>query len=176
MAEAEWLDSVAADERDTAAQLQQLSTAHSILHDLKLEEVQGNIDHLVIAPNGVWVVDAKRYLNGKLERRDVGGFFRTDLRLFVGGRDKTTLVQGVQKQMDIVETFLRGTDFPEVPVHGALCFVNIQKGWFTKPFRITGVSVTWRKHLVDPMLAPAVLDADGRTALTRLLATHFKDK
>ena len=61
MAEAEWLDSVAADERDTAAQLQQLSTAHSILHDLKIEGVQGNIDHLVIGPGGAFVVVTRRF-------------------------------------------------------------------------------------------------------------------
>jgi len=124
----------------------------------------------------VWVVDSKRYLNGKLERRDVGRFFKTDLRLFIGNRDKTALVEGVRKQVDIVIAALATTEFAGVPVHGALCFVEIQKGWFAKPFTITGIHVTWRKHLVGPMLSPRILDGPTRDALTLRLATHFRLK
>lgn len=147
-----------------------------VLHDRAIPRSRANIDHLAITPSGVWVIDAKRYLNGKLERRDVGGFFKTDHRLYIGGRDKTTLVDGVRKQMDIVAAALEGTDFAEVPVRGALCFVDVQLGWFAKPFTIKGVNVTWRKHLVEPMLTPVAVEEAARHALTRWLADHFKQK
>lgn len=147
-----------------------------VLHDRAIPRSRANIDHLAITPSGVWVIDAKRYLNGELERRDVGGFFQTDHRLYIGGRDKTTLVDGVRKQMDIVATALEGTDFAEVPVRGALCFVDVQLGWFAKPFTIKGVNVTWRKHLVEPMLASVTVDEANRHALTHFLAGHFKQK
>jgi hypothetical protein len=42
------------------------------LHDRVIAGTRGtNIDHLFIAPTGVWVVDAKAYA-GKVEKRDAG--------------------------------------------------------------------------------------------------------
>lgn len=153
-----------------------------VLHDRRIPGSRANIDHLVIAPTGVWIVDAKRYLNAKIERRDVGGWFKTDLRLYVGGRDRTKLIAGVHKQTALVAQALERAGFPDVAVHGALCFVDVETGWFAKPFQIDGVTVTWRKHLMTPMLGteetPAAdgsgcLDAMRRSVVTRLLADHF---
>lgn len=145
-----------------------------VLHDRRLPRSKANIDHLVIAPAGIWVIDAKRYLSGKLERRDVGGWFTTDLRLYVGDRDKTSLVDGVQKQIDKVRGSLADTRFEAVPVHGALCFVEVRHGWFAKPFELRGIAVTWRKHLLAPMLAPVIVDEADRDVLTRHLASWFR--
>ena len=145
-----------------------------VLHDRAVPRSTANIDHLVIAPSGIWIVDAKRYLSGKLERRDVGGWRKTDWRLFVGSRDQTKLVTGVEKQVDLVRSALAGTDFADVPVHGALCFVEIELGWFPKPFKVRDVHVTWRKHLVEPMLQPEVLDGPTCLWLTHHLAQTFK--
>jgi hypothetical protein len=39
-----------------------------VLHDRRIPGRRSNIDHLVIARSGVWVVDTKRY-RGKVERR-----------------------------------------------------------------------------------------------------------
>jgi hypothetical protein len=50
------------------------------LHDRCVPGTRGNIDHLVIAPAGLFVVDAKHY-EGRLRIRDKGGLFRTDNRL-----------------------------------------------------------------------------------------------
>ena len=68
-----------------------------LLHDCKVPKTRGNIDHIAVGPNGIWVIDAKHY-KGAVARRDVGGFFREDLRLYVGGRDQTKLVTGVLGQ------------------------------------------------------------------------------
>lgn len=45
----------------------------TVLHDRKVPKTRGNIDHLVVAPTGIWIVDAKNY-SGKVECRDVGGW------------------------------------------------------------------------------------------------------
>jgi hypothetical protein len=71
-----------------------LGEAAVVLHDRKVPNTRGNIDHLVIAPSGIWIVDAKNY-NGKVEVRDCGGWFSTDLRLHVNNRDQTKLVDGL---------------------------------------------------------------------------------
>ncbi|CAN5664422.1 hypothetical protein BH10ACT1_BH10ACT1_17240 [soil metagenome] len=145
-----------------------------VLHDRLMPRSKANIDHLVIAPSGVWVVDAKRYLNGRLEKRDKGTWRSPDLRLYVGSRDQTKLLDGVQKQIDAVTASLVGTPFEAVPVRGALCFVEVQLGWFAKPFELRGIAVTWRKHLLAPMVAPVVIDEQERLALTHHLAERFR--
>ncbi|WP_426571351.1 nuclease-related domain-containing protein [Aquihabitans sp. McL0605] len=152
-----------------------------VLHDRRMPGSRANIDHLVAAPTGIWVIDAKRYLGGKLERRDVGGWFNTDVRIYVGGRDQTKLIAGVSKQIDAVARALSGAAFESVPVRGVLCFVDVQTGWSAKPFAIDGVTVTWRKHLLAPMLdvrndaggSPGPLDEAQRAALARHLAVAF---
>lgn len=145
-----------------------------VLHDRRLPRSRANVDHLAVAPSGVWVVDAKRYVGQRVEGRDVGGWFRTDLRLFVGGRDRTALVDGVEGQVAAVRATLDAAGHAEVPVHGALCFVEADLRWFAKPFRLRDVLVTWRKELVAPMLAPPVVDPPTREALLRLLAARLR--
>jgi hypothetical protein len=45
------------------------------------------------AASGVWLIDAKNY-TGLVQRRDEGGFFKTTYHLYVGGRDRTKIVDG----------------------------------------------------------------------------------
>jgi hypothetical protein len=75
------------------------------LHDRRIPGSKANIDHIAVSPAGVFVVYPKNY-RGKVEQRDVGGLFRTDLRLYVGGRDKTKLVKGMNRQVAAVRTAL----------------------------------------------------------------------
>ena len=60
---------------------------------------------MAIAESGIFVIDAKNY-NGRVEARDVGNWRTIDRRLFVGGRDKSKLVNGVAKQVRAVRTTL----------------------------------------------------------------------
>jgi hypothetical protein len=53
----------------------------------------------------VWVIDAKRY-QGQVARKDVGGWFSTEMRLYVGRRNCTKLVEAMAKQVDAVRTVL----------------------------------------------------------------------
>ena len=73
-----------------------------VLHDrLVPGRRAANIDHVVVGPSGVFVVDAKKY-KGRIEVRDVGGLFRSDRRLYVNGRDRTKLVDAVLAQVAVV--------------------------------------------------------------------------
>jgi hypothetical protein len=59
----------AAGERATAELLTALSARRwVVLHDLALPGTRANVDHLVIGPTGLWVVDSKAY-RGRLEAR-----------------------------------------------------------------------------------------------------------
>ena len=72
-----------------------------VLNDRRVPGTRGNIDHIVIAPAGVFVVNAKDW-SGTIQIRDVGGLFRTDKRLFVGRREATRLADGLGWQVDAV--------------------------------------------------------------------------
>ena len=94
-----------------------------VLHDRKMPGTSANIDHIVIGPNGVWVIDAKRY-DGDVELRDVGGWRRTDLRLYVNNRDQTKLTAGLDKQHDAVRAVLDDMLQVTMPIKRCLCFVK----------------------------------------------------
>jgi len=125
-----------------------------VLHDRRIPGTRENIDHLVIVHSGVWVVDAKHYA-GRVERRDVGGWFRSDVRLFVGRRDRSKAVSGVGRQLGVVERALADAS---VPLHGVLCFVGADWRWFAKPFQIDGIWVTWPTRLGTMMAVRGPLD------------------
>lgn len=133
-----------------------------LLHDRKVPGTRGNIDHLAVAASGIWVIDAKHY-KGRVEQRDVGRWFKADLRLNVGGRDRTKAVDGLGWQVDAVHKALTGLELPtvaEVPIHAALCFIEAEWKFFPKPFFQSGVWVTWAKKLIEMIGAPGPLSPD----------------
>jgi len=95
------------------------------------------------------VVDTKHY-KGRVEQRDVGGWFTTDLRLYVGGRDRTKLVTGMKPQVEAVQRALAARDeWREVPVTAALLFMS-DDNWSLlnfKPLRFGAVYALWGKAL-----------------------------
>jgi hypothetical protein len=95
-----------------------------VLHDRRVPGTRGNIDHIVIGPSGVFVVDAKLYA-GTIRVRDVGGLFRRDERLFVGRRDCSQLAENMKWQVEAVERALERAEVePLPPVTPVLCFVR----------------------------------------------------
>lgn len=106
-------------ERRLASALTQLLGDRAVfLHDRKVG--RANIDHLIVASSGVWVVDAKNY-NGRVEYRNKAGWLSpADWRIYVGGRDQTKLAKGLEWQVTAVRKALGRAD---VAIHPALCFV-----------------------------------------------------
>ena len=138
-------------ERVLAEQLRtELRDRAVVLDDRKVPGTNSHIDHIVIAPSGVWVIDANE-CDGRVERRDLGGWRAVDERLYVAGKDRTNLVDGIDRQVIAVENVLKGEQL-DVPVHAALCFVNSEWGWFAKPFSLSGVWVTWAQKLTELVL------------------------
>lgn len=143
-----------------------------VLHDRRLPGSKANIDHLVVAPTGVWVIDAKRYA-GRVQRVDKGGWCARDVRLVVAGRDRTKLIAGVLRQVGHVEDALAPLPGAPVPVHGALCFLDAEFGLFAKPFTVQRVVVAWGRALRKRLVAPGPMPPDRRAAVHRHLARSF---
>lgn len=128
-----------------------------VLHDRRLPGTRANIDHLVVAPTGVFVVDAKRYRNARPALRVEGGLLRRRAEfLTVGGRDRTALVTGIQKQVALVREAM--ADFPEVPVRGVLCFVDADWPLIGAVFTVNNVTVMSPKKLKALLTQPGPLD------------------
>ncbi|MBG7606206.1 MAG: NERD domain-containing protein [Actinobacteria bacterium] len=139
-----------------------------VLHDRAVPGTKWNIDHLVIAPCGIWVVDAKNY-KGRISRRDDGELGHEDPRVYVDGKDRTKLVSAMSWQTDTVQPILESIGFGDVPIHQALCFTDSEWSFFAKPFQIDDVWIIWAKRLVELAREPGPLDdQDIRTIATQL--------
>ena len=104
---------------------------------------RANIDHLFVAPSGVWVVDAKAY-SGKLEKRDAGPFWREDLQVYVDGRNRSKLVNGMALQLKAVRAALEADPaYAQIALHPALCFVESEWSLFARPFEVRGVTILY---------------------------------
>lgn len=125
-----------------------------LLHDRRVPNGLGNIDHLAIGPAGVFVVHAKNY-RGRPRYETVGSGDGESRRLFVGRDDASELLAGVQRQVRIVATVLAD---PVVAVRGVLCFVGAD--WeLGNGFVVDGVGVTAPDRLADLVTLPGPLDA-----------------
>ena len=124
-----------------------------MLHDRRIPGSRANIDHLVVAASGIWIIDAKSY-KGKVEQRDVGKWLQKDNRLYVNGRDQSKLVGGLARQINAV---LEAIEDADIKVSAALCFVDSEWGVFSKPFHQGGVLVTCPKRLSEAIAEPGPL-------------------
>lgn len=144
----------------------------TMLHDRKVPKTKGNLDHLVVAPTGVWIIDAKNY-SGKVERRDVGNGRTIDQRLYVGGRNQTKLVASMGWQADAVQFALDSIGLGAVPIHRCICFTDAEWGFFSKPFTIEDVWIGWPKALAETIQGQPALDDAAVTTLSHHLSTWF---
>lgn len=164
----------AAGEEALAAHLAKRCPDAIVLHDRRIPRSRANIDHLAVAPSGVYVIDAKRY-KGRIEVRK--GFFG-EPRLFVAGRDKTKLVEGLARQREVVRAALAET-VPTMPAHACFCFLNPanQAGGSGLPtFRtleIDDFPLYSPRRLSKRLNAPGALSAESRREVAEQLAMTF---
>lgn len=145
-----------------------------VLHDRRVPRSKANIDHIVVCPSGVFVIDAKRY-QGRPELRVEGGILRPRSQtLLVGRRNCTKLVDGVLKQIELVTGALGASRaLPEVAVRGVLCFVEADWPLIGGSFRTRGVEVLWPKKLAKQLQLPGDLTEPEIEQVHRSLAAAF---
>ena len=122
---------------------------------------------MAVTAAGIWVIDAKRY-KGRPELRVEGGLLRPRVeKVVVGRRDCTKLVDGLLKQVDLVRDVVG-----EVPVVGALCFVDADWPLIGGAFMTRGIHALWPRRL-----AKLLVEAEGTVDVAMVrdsLAAHFK--
>jgi hypothetical protein len=138
-----------------------------LLNDRRIPGSRANIDHLAVAPSGVWVIDTKSY-KGKvrIERRMMGAS-----KLRINGRDRTKLVDGLDRQVALVRASVDELDVG-VPVHGAICFVGADLPLFGT-LQIRDYSLLRPRKLAKRLNASGPLQREQVSFLARELAQRF---
>jgi hypothetical protein len=122
-----------------------------ILHDRKIPGSRANIDHIVIGPPGIFVVETKS-LGGSLQIRGND--------VFVAGRRKTRMIDEVKREALAVQTAL--TD--ELAAGGwtitpVICVHRADLPWFRSEVAgiriVSGKDLVTRLRMPDQLLSPA---------------------
>jgi hypothetical protein len=149
-------------ERRTARLLAALERhGWAVLHDLALPDGRANLDHLVIGPGGVFVIDSKQY-RGRLQLDSSG-------QLWHGRYPLTPTLRAVSFEADEAALVLPDPDIVVVPivaVHGA------QVPW--GKVVVDGVPVVSAKRLPRMLRQlPAVLGPERVAALANQARIRF---
>jgi hypothetical protein len=148
----------------------------SILNDRRVPGSRANIDHIIVAPAGVFVVDAKNY-RGLIRIRDRGGLFRSDHRLYVGRQDCSKLADGLTWQLEAVVSALQSAGVDPLPsVTPVLCFVAGEWPLLFPPSEYKGVRLEGTKSLRQLLVASDALDQASIHNLTTVLAAALPHK
>jgi nuclease-like protein len=148
----------AAGERHTARLLDRLGRdGYVVFHDLAMPDSPANLDHLVVGPSGVFVIDSKNR-SGRVHQSSDGLIWHNHYRL-----DRTLTT--IRWQAETLGRLLGVTVAPLVCVHGA----HIQHGGL----RTLGVAVVPATRLRsalghDPVLSDTDIERYAATARMRL--------
>ena len=136
-----------------------------VLHDRAVRGRRTNLDHIVVVPSGVWVVDSKHY-RGALERRTPSGASSR------GPASSWLVATGPRwrRRRAASRRWWPRHWAPAPLVRAALCFTGVERALFTRPFIVQGVLVTWPKALARTLGAPGRLGLAERRALADRLA------
>jgi hypothetical protein len=139
-----------------------------ILHNRRMPGGRGDIDHLAIASTGVFVVDAKA-IKGKVRvQRPLFG----KPKLRVSGRDRTKLIDGLDRQVHAVRSALAASGHADVWVQGVLCFTTADLPFFGSP-KMRGYLLLRRRALAKKISKQGSLQPPMIDALARTLAAAF---
>jgi nuclease-like protein len=148
----------------------------AVLHDRRVPGTRGNLDHIVVAPAGVFVVDAKHYA-GLIRIRDRGSIFNRDERLYVGSRDCSRLAENMAWQVDAVRDVVNSIpDGGSIPVQAVLCFVDGEWPLIGPPDSYKGVRLHGPRSIKRLLAEPGPLDAVRIRTINRTLSIAFPGK
>lgn len=93
------------------------------LHNRRVPGRRGRIEHIAVGAAGIYVIDVLHFKNASIEVRPAGDDAGTD-DLVVGGRVMTAAVRAVAQRVEVLRLILVAAGLENVPVTGALCFVD----------------------------------------------------
>jgi hypothetical protein len=147
-----------------------------LLHDRRVPGKSWNIDHVVIAAAGLFVVDAKNY-RGQVRVRRKGSFFNPVDRLYVGGRDCTKAAEGMMWQIEVLDAALKAAGVAPLPlITPVLCFIGADWPLFGAASTFDGVRLESERSIKKLVGASGPIGEDQLNRLHRILATALPPK
>lgn len=133
-----------------------LTDGEVILTDRRVPGGDANIDHVVVASSGVWIIDSKMW-EGKIVYK-AKSMTSAKMKLTIGGEDRTAKIQTIYNLVIPVAGVIEDRS---IPIHPALVFVEADWGSRAairflggKPYRHEGVWLTapivLRKLIQEP--------------------------
>jgi hypothetical protein len=136
-----------------------------VLHDRRMPRGRGNIDHVAVAPTGVFVIDAKA-IKGKVGVQ-TKLFGKAKLR--VRGRDRTNLIDGLDRQVAAIRGALEAGGY-QVPVQGVLCFTDADLP-LVGGKEMRGHLLLGRKGLKKRLQKKGLISSEAISAMAHVIAT-----
>ncbi|HQR28190.1 MAG TPA: nuclease-related domain-containing protein [Nocardioides sp.] len=131
----------------------------------------GDIDHIAVAPSGVWVIDAKHYEGARVDVEVSGGLLRPRReKLVIRGRDKTSLVASLRAQQEAVGVVLE--EFDDVRVRSMFCFVGATLPWLRVP-TIEGFPCRELVDTIKQLKVEGTITSDRRLEIWEVLGRAF---
>jgi hypothetical protein len=156
-------------EQELASRLRKKCPNVLFLHNrrLGLGERLGDIDHIAVAPSGVFIIDTKNYHNAKV-RVTRSGLLRGAEKLIIRGRNRTKLVDSLKKQQAGVEQALESSHVP-TRVRAMFCFLDSDLPWGENQ-SIQGLLIRGGRRTAKILNTPGDLTADRRRDIWKHLA------
>jgi hypothetical protein len=114
-----------------------------VLHDLRVPGSGACIDHVVVAPSGVWVIDST---------------WRSGFHLDPDASGEIASLEAMERRAQVVAAAVGRAR--EVPIRAALCFDPAHWGCAPQAFWIEGVLITHPADLVERVRAAGPLDEE----------------
>jgi Nuclease-related domain len=146
-----------------------------ILSDRRGPDGNGNLDHIVVASSGVWIIATKNW-GGRIECKATGGIRGGDERLLVGGKDRGDAVDDLYAHVIPVSSLL---DDRSVPIHPALVLVSgnwgprVLRTLLDRPYQHLGVWITWPRALSAKIKAQGPLGSETVVSIGRQLSQQL---
>jgi Nuclease-related domain len=144
-----------------------------LIHDRRVPgRGRANIDHIAIGRTGVTVIDTKSS-RGRVQLATAGIINRRE-QLLVNGRDRTSQLDSLERQIARVAAALDRHDVADVGVLGALCFPFMRREWLHYSRARDGlITVDDPSHIAKLVKRAGPLQTDEIDWLAETLAAAF---
>ncbi len=135
-----------------------------VLNDRAVPNSHANIDHIVIASSGVWIIDTK-VRKGQIRVKTAGSRLSGAQKLMVGDRDESACTEKIYSQVIPIANLLGD---PRIPIHPALAFIDADWGSGialrairNRPYKMLGVTIAWPKAIIAKIAEDGPLSKDA---------------
>jgi hypothetical protein len=143
------------------------------LHNRRVPGRRGRIEHIAIGAAGIYVVDVWHFKNASIEVRPASEADAGTDELVVGGRVMTAAVRALAQRVEVLRLILVAAGLSDVPVSGALCFVDGLLPLSVADLHVDGMHVLRPNGLTALVAGSGVYGPPDRETLHEFLAERL---